>query len=116
MATYYKAKVGSLAGLEKHEIIHFGYMDTDSDGYEFIIIIKGCKELVKKIVLEHRGSFEDEWESVIPGHDVNGTTVKGYLFKTDEKQRNIHIYYSDYRKARERSKLQGLAAGKTKEG
>lgn len=31
MATYYKAKVGSLAGLEKHEIIHFGYMDTDSD-------------------------------------------------------------------------------------
>ena len=32
MATYYKAKVGSLAGLEKHEIIHFGYMDTDSDG------------------------------------------------------------------------------------
>lgn len=82
------------------------YMDRN--GYEFIIIIKGCKELVKKIVLEHRGSFEDEWESVIPGYDVNGTTVKGYLFKTDEKQRNIHIYYSDYRKARERSKLQGL--------
>ena len=82
------------------------YMDRK--GYEFIIIIKGCKELVKKIVLEHRGSFEDEWESVIPGYDVNGTTVKGYLFKTDEKQRNIHIYYSDYRKARERSKLQGL--------
>lgn len=82
------------------------YMDRN--GYEFIIIIKGCKELAKKIVLEHRGSFEDEWENVIPGHDVNGTTVKGYLFKTDEKQRNIHIYYSDYRKARERSKLQGL--------
>ena len=82
------------------------YMDRN--GYEFIIIVKGCKELVKKIVLEHRGSFEDEWESVIPGYDVNGTTVKGYLFKTDEKQRNIHIYYCDYRKARERSKLQGL--------
>lgn len=82
------------------------YMDRN--GYEFIIIVKGCKELVKEIVLEHRGSFEDEWESVIPGYDVNGTTVKGYLFKTDEKQRNIHIYYCDYRKARERSKLQGL--------
>ena len=64
---------------------------------------------MKKIVLEHRGSFEDEWGERHPGarrewHDRKG----GYLFKTDEKQRNIHIYYSDYRKARERSKLQGL--------
>ena len=24
MATYYKAKAGSLTGLEKHEIFHFG--------------------------------------------------------------------------------------------
>ena len=31
MATYYKAKVESLAGLENSEIIHFGQMDADSD-------------------------------------------------------------------------------------
>ena len=31
MATYYKAKVESLAGLENSGIIHFGQMDADND-------------------------------------------------------------------------------------
>ena len=35
-------------------------------------------------------------------------TVKGRLLKGDEKDRYFHIYYSDYRKARERAKLQLL--------
>ena len=80
------------------------YMDRN--GYEFVIMVKGCKDFVSKVVLEKRGSFEDEWDHAIPFYDVNGTTAEGYLFRTDEKKRWFHIYYSDYRKARERSKLQ----------
>ena len=78
----------------------------DRNGYEFIIMVKGCKDLVNSLVLEKRGSFEDEWENAIPYDDVNGTTVKSTLYPADEKERYFHIYYSDFRKARERAKLQ----------
>ena len=78
----------------------------DRNGYDFIIMVKGCKELVNRVILEQRGTFEDEWSKTIPYYDVSGTTTKGYLFKKDDKERNFHIYYSDFRKAKERSKLQ----------
>lgn len=78
----------------------------DRNGYDFIIMVKGCKELVNKHVLANKGTFEDEWENAIPYYDVNGMTVQGELFSGDQKERYFHIYYSDYRKARERTKLQ----------
>jgi transposase len=80
------------------------YMDRN--GYEFLIMVKGCKDLVNTLVLENRGTFEDEWEHVIPYYDVSGKTVKSKLFDKDEKERHIHIYYSDSRKAREKDRLQ----------
>ena len=80
----------------------------DKNGYEFIIMVKGCKDVVNRLVLEKKGSFEDEWEYAIPYHGVNGITVKSLLFKTDEKERYFHIYYDDYRKAKERAKLQSM--------
>ncbi len=78
----------------------------DKNGYEFVIMVKGCKDLVRRVILDHRGSFEDEWENAIPYYDVNGKTVRGRLFKNDEELRYFHIYYSDFRKAKERAKLQ----------
>ena len=78
----------------------------DRNGYDFIIMVKGCKELVNQVILKHRGSFEDEWSKTIPYYDVSGMTTKGYLFKKDDKERRFHIYYSDFRKAKERSTLQ----------
>lgn len=80
----------------------------DRNGFEFILMVKGCRELVSSLILMHRGEFEDEWENAIPYYDVNGMTTKARLFKTDEKDRYFHIYYSDYRKARERARLQLL--------
>ena len=80
----------------------------DKNGYEFIIMVKGCKDVVNRLVLEKKGSFEDEWEYAIPYHGVNGITVKSLLFKTDEKERYFHIYYDDYRKAKERARLQSM--------
>ena len=78
----------------------------DRNGYDFIIMVKGCKELVNQVILKHRGSFEDEWSKTIPYYDVSGMTTKGYLFKKDDKERRFHIYYGDFRKAKERSTLQ----------
>lgn len=78
----------------------------DRNGYDFIIMVKGCKDLANRLILEKRGSFEDEWDSSIPYYDVNGITVKSTLYPADEKERYFHIYYSDYRKASERSRLQ----------
>nr|MCR5108275.1 transposase [Lachnospiraceae bacterium] len=78
----------------------------DVNGYEFIIMVKGCKDLVSKQILEVRGTFEDEWENSIQYYDVNGITTTGYVLPKDEKERYIHIYYSDFRKAKERTKLQ----------
>ena len=78
----------------------------DRNGYDFIIMVKGCKELVSGLILQYRGTFEDEWERTIPYYEVNGITVKSVLYPTDEKRRFFHIYYSDYRKASERSQLQ----------
>lgn len=78
----------------------------ERNGYDFIIMVKGCKDLVNQVIMENKGSFEDEWENAIPYYDENGTTVKGFLFKTDEKKRCFHIYYNDFKKAKERAKLQ----------
>ena len=78
----------------------------DRNGYDFIIMVKGCKDMVNKVILKHRGTFEDEWSKTIPYYDVSGMTTKDCLLKKDDKERCFHIYYSDFRKAKERSKLQ----------
>ena len=71
----------------------------------YIIMVKGCKDLVSQAIVENRGTFEDEWEKAIPYHDVSGTTVKRPIFKKDVEERCFHLYYSDFRKAKERTKL-----------
>lgn len=77
----------------------------DKNGFDFLIMVKGCKDLVNEAVLKHRGSFKDEWENAIPYYDVSGITVREKLFKKGTEDRYLHIYYSDYREAKERSKL-----------
>ena len=78
----------------------------ERNGYDFIIMVKGCKDLVNKVILKHKGNFEDEWKNTIPYYDENGITVKGLLFKKDEKERYFHIFYNDFKKAKERAQLQ----------
>ena len=80
----------------------------DRNVFDFILMVKGCKTLVNELVLRNKGNFEDEWENSIPYYDVNGITVEDYLFPADEKKRYFHIYYSDFRKARERANLQRM--------
>jgi len=80
----------------------------DRNGFDFILMVKGCKTLVNELVLRNKGNFEDEWENSIPYYDVNGITVEDYLFPADEKKRYFHICYRDFRKARGRANLQRM--------
>lgn len=74
----------------------------DKNGFAFVIMMKGMKNLVRELVLKNKGLFEESWEHNIPDHKVNGTTVKRPLFAKDEKDRYIHIYFSEEKRTTER--------------
>ena len=78
----------------------------DKKKFSFIIMVKGMRSLVKELVLEVRGTFEDKREFTIRSHRVNGITVQRKLFPSDEKERYFHIYYNDGKKAGERERLE----------
>jgi len=78
----------------------------DKIGFSFIIMVKGMKPLVRDLVLEVRGTFEDKREYSIRNHKVSGITRTGKLFPSDEKKRYFHIYYSDGKKAGERERFE----------
>lgn len=58
----------------------------DANGYEFIIMVKGCRDLASRHILDVKGTFEDEWSNAIPYYDVNGITVKGYILPKDGRE------------------------------
>jgi len=78
----------------------------DENGYDFVIMAKGMKEFISKLVLQMKGTFEDDRRNSIRAYKVSGTTVKARLYATDKKDRYFHIYYDDGRKASEREKLE----------
>jgi len=80
------------------------YMDRC--GYEFIIMVKGMKDLVNELVLTYKGSFEQNRANSIRRYHVSGMTVQRQLFPSDEKKRYFHIYYSDRKHAAEREKVE----------
>ena len=84
------------------ENIHF----MDRCGYEFIIMMKGMKSLVKELVLEVKGSFEDHREYSIRNYRVSGITVKRKLYPSDERERYFHIYYNDRKKTTKRENIE----------
>lgn len=79
----------------------------DEHGYDFVIMVKGMKAFVSEIILEVKGSFEDDRRNSIRSFKVSGTTVKRKLYATDKKDRYFHIYCDDGRKARERDEFEG---------
>jgi len=80
------------------------YMDRY--GYDFVIMIKGMKALVHDVIKEVKGSFEENRQHTIRRFQVNGTTIKRFVFPSDEKKRYIHIYYSYSKAAAEREQLE----------
>ena len=78
----------------------------DRDGYQFIIMMKGMKLLVREIVLEVKGKFEEDRKYSIRGYKVSGITVPRKLFPADEKNRYFHIFYSESKRIGEREDLE----------
>ena len=56
-------------GYFSKENIHF----MDKNGYEFIIMMKGMKSLVRDLVLSVKGSFEEKREYSLRDYKVNAT-------------------------------------------
>lgn len=82
--------------------IHF----MDSKGYDFIIMVKGMKKLVRELVLQVYGTFEQSRSTSIRPFKVNGATVKHQLYPSDENERYFHVYYSSSKHVKEREKLE----------
>ncbi len=93
-------------------ILDRGYFCTeninfmDENGYSFVIMIKGMKDLVSETILQVQGTFENDRKNSIRSYKVSGTTVKQKLYATDKKERYFHIFYDDGRKAAERERLE----------
>lgn len=68
-------------------------------------MVKGMYDLVNRLILEHKGTFENKWAKHIEENDVYGTTVKRKMYVTDEKERYIHIYHSISKESSERTLL-----------
>jgi len=78
----------------------------DSNGYSFIIMVRGCKSLVSSLVLENRNTFETRRECAIRAYRVYGITRMARLCEDDDRERYFHIYYNPSRQAAEREKLE----------
>ena len=78
----------------------------DKCGYEFVIMIKGMKDLVRESIEEVKGSFENSRKSSIRDYNVNGTTVRRRVFLSDEKDRYVHVYFSADKCAAERNEFE----------
>lgn len=78
----------------------------DQCGYEFIIMVKGKKDLVRRMILENKGKFEDKRSCSIRRYKAYGMTIKGKLYESDKKERYFHLYYSDLKRSAERESLE----------
>lgn len=78
----------------------------DKCGYDFVIMMKGMKKYASELVQKNKGTFEESRRHSIRDYKVSGTTVKGKLFPSDEKDRYFHIYYSERKRSTEREQLE----------
>jgi len=78
----------------------------DSNGFGFIIMVKGCKEFISEQVRKQKVSFENEWANQIAEFGVYGKTVHTFVYPADTKKRYVHIYYSAGKAAGERARLE----------
>lgn len=78
----------------------------DKCGYNFVIMMKGMKDLVNELVLRVKGSFEERRDCAVKEFHVYGTTVKKRLYPSDDKERCFHIYYDSAKVHAEREALE----------
>ncbi|MCH4033572.1 MAG: transposase [Lachnospiraceae bacterium] len=90
-------------------IIDRGYFSEDNlryldkNGLSFIIMCKGQKDLISKMILEHRGLFEEKRDCKINNSGVYGMTEKADLA---DRERYFHLYHSTFKEHVERKTLE----------
>ena len=83
---------------------NINYMDQC--GYDFVIMLKGMNSLVKELILENRGKFEEDRDCHIRDYKVFGTTIRHQLYVTDTEDRYFHLYYSEQKASAEKEQLE----------
>lgn len=78
----------------------------DSNGFGFIIMVKGCKEFISDQIRKQKGAFENDWGNQISEFGVYGKTVHTFVYASDTKKRYVHIYYSAAKADGERARLE----------
>lgn len=78
----------------------------DNCGYNFVIMVKGMRSLVKEIVKEVKSTFETKRTNYIRRYQTYGVTIKRQLYPSDENERYFHIYYSSDMCTAERTTLE----------
>lgn len=78
----------------------------DKNGYDFVIMVKGMKSLIRDLILEKRGSFEEIRSNCIRQYKTYGTTIERTLYPSDEKKRYFHLFYSSQKHASEQELLE----------
>lgn len=78
----------------------------EANQFPFIMMVKGCKQLVSSIIMENRNSFETDRDCIIRAYRVYGKTVHSRLYEDDTRDRYFHIYFNPGRQAAEREQLE----------
>jgi transposase len=78
----------------------------DKSGYDFVIMVKGMKKLVKEIIHANKGHFEEKRDNSIRTYKTSGITMRKKLFATDTKKRYFHVYYKSQKYTAEREQLE----------
>ena len=95
-------------------ILDRGYFSKDTIRYmeenhfSFIIMVKGCRKLVSRLVAEHRNSFETDRDCLVRTYQLYGKTVTARLYEDDTTERYFHLFYNSSRQAAERQQLEQL--------
>ena len=111
---YFVQKLYALGYRKISFILDRGYFSRknieymDSLGYSFLIMVKGCKDLVSDLIDKKRNSFELDFRYRVEGTDVFATTVERELYDGDTKTRYFHLCYSPEKARAELDKLMEL--------
>ena len=78
----------------------------DENGYDYILMMKGNKELVSSLIMDNRNTFEEKSSCFIPQYTTNGITVEKKLYGDSDRIRYVHLYFSSSRYNADRTDLE----------
>ncbi len=78
----------------------------DGCGYSFVMMVKGRMTFVRKLILEHKGTFETKRICAIREFETYGITVPYVMYADDETIRYFHLYHSISKENAERTSLE----------